>query len=260
MPTSLVLGGLRPGTYCDTIGSCDSVICTTLTVNVVTYLVINDTVALCAGDSAFAGGAYQYNAGFYLDTVGNNFGQDTIYSTEIVVDLNSVQIYSSGLWLKSNQSVGPFQWYDCNSQTVIMTTGVGYMMPGYSGSFALINQSATCNDTSVCVNHANTSNKTGLDVRGYPTTVSEQYSISFSSVQKDVSIDLFDIQGQLIQTWKEQDVDLITLPMEHPRSRILLGPTFNYGRSTKPEICETDRLEHSSITKKTPVLKPFDTI
>ena len=63
--------------------------------------------------------------------------------------------------------------------------------------------------------HANTSNKTGLDVRGYPTTVSEQYSISFSSVQKDVSIDLFDIQGQLIQTWKEQDVDLITLPMEH---------------------------------------------
>jgi len=203
------------GTYCDTIGSCDSVICTTLTVNVVTYLVINDTVALCAGDSAFAGGAYQYNAGFYLDTVGNNFGQDTIYSTEIVVDLNSVQIYSSGLWLKSNQSVGPFQWYDCNSQTVIMTTGVGYMMPGYSGSFALINQSATCNDTSVCVNHANTSNKTGLDVRGYPTTVSEQYSISFSSVQKDVSIDLFDIQGQLIQTWKEQDVDLITLPMEH---------------------------------------------
>jgi hypothetical protein len=203
------------GTYCDTIGNCDSLICTQLTVNVVTYLTISDTVELCEGDSAFAGGAYQYNTGVYLDTVGNNFGVDTIYTTEIIVDPNSIQLVSSGLYLKSNQSVGPFQWYDCGSQTVISTTATGYIMPGYSGNFAVINSSATCNDTSVCVFHANTSNKNGLDVRGYPTAVHEQYTIVFDAAQSEVGIDLFDIQGQLIQTWEEQEVERITLPMHH---------------------------------------------
>ncbi|MDC1221224.1 M43 family zinc metalloprotease [Salibacteraceae bacterium] len=203
------------GTYCDTIGACDSVNCVTLTIAPVTYVTFIDTVEICFGDSAFAGGTYQYNTGIYSDTVGNNSGVDSIFTTDLFVDpFNAINlIYSSGLYLKSNQLNPPFQWFDCDSQTVIATTQVGYYLPGYSGNFSSINQASVCGDTSSCVFHSNTANKTSFVVNGYPTSARDQYTIVFDKSQNEISIDLFNIQGQLIQTWEESEVSQVTLPL-----------------------------------------------
>ncbi len=203
------------GTYCDTIGACDSVNCVTLTIAPVTYVTFIDTVEICFGDSAFANGTYQYNSGIYSDTVGNNFGVDSIFIIDLFVDpFNPINlIYSSELYLKSNQFDPPFQWFDCDSQTLIATTQVGYYLPGYSGNFSCINEASTCGDTSNCVFHSNTTNKTSFTVNGYPTSARDQYTIVFDKSQNVISIDLFNIQGQLIQTWKESEVSQVTLPL-----------------------------------------------
>lgn len=203
------------GTYCDTIGACDTVNCVTLTVTPVTYVTFIDTIEICFGDSAFAGGTYQYNTGIYSDTVGNNSGVDSIFTTDLFVDpFNAINlIYSSGLYLKSNQLNPPFQWFDCDSQTVIATTQVGYYLPGYSGNFSSINQASVCGDTSSCVFHSNTANKTAFVVNGYPTSAWDHYTIVFDKSQNEISIDLFNIQGQLIQTWEESEVSQVTLPL-----------------------------------------------
>lgn len=220
--SAFIAGGWRftSGTYCDTIGACDSLICVQLTVAPVTYLTISDSIEICFGDSAFAGGSYQYNSGIYTDTVGNNSGVDTIYITDLFVDpFNMVnELYSSGLWLKSNQLNPPFQWFDCDSQVVVATTQQGFYMPGYSGNFALINQASICGDTSACVFHSNTANKGSLDVKGYPTSTRERYTIEFSAIQSHISIDLYDIQGQLIQSWMDNEVSRITLPLDNVAS------------------------------------------
>ena len=203
------------GTYCDTIGACDSVNCVTLTIGSVTYVTFIDTVEICFGDSAFAAGTYQFNTGIYSDTVGNNSGVDSIFITDLFVDpFNAVNlIYSSGLYLKSNQLNPPFQWFDCDSQTVIATTQQGYYLPGYSGNFSLIIQASVCGDTSSCVFHNNTANKTAFVVNGYPTSARDQYTIVFDYPQNEISIDLYNIQGQLIRTWEESEVSQVSLPL-----------------------------------------------
>ena len=153
--------------------------------------------------------------GIYTDTVGNNSGLDTIFITDLFVDpFNAINlVYSSGLFLKSNQLNPPYQWFDCDSQTVIATTQVGFYMPGYSGNFSSINQASVCGDTSNCIFHSNTVNKTSLEVSGYPTSARDQYTIAFDTPQQDVAIDLYDTQGRLIQSWNESEVKQITLPL-----------------------------------------------
>lgn len=212
------------GTYCDTIGGCDSIICTQLDVDSLSYLNITDSTEICFGDSFLIGNSYYYTNGVYPDTVGNGFGVDTIYMITLSVDsFNSVnQIFSSGFWLKSNQVNPPFMWFDCDSQSVVATTQVGYYQPGYSGNFAVINQSSICGDTSNCVYHSNTQNKGQLEVRGYPTGARDYYTLMFNSEQIDAQIDLYDLQGQLLHSWSEAEVKQVTLPLSDVAAGVYL--------------------------------------
>ena len=212
------------GTYCDTIGGCDSVICTQLDVDSLSYMTITDSTEICTGDSLLVGNSYYYFNAIYSDTVGNGFGVDTIYMTTLSVDpFNSVNlIFSSGLWLKSNQVNPPFMWFDCDSQSVIATTQIGSYQPGYSGNFAVINQSSICGDTSNCVFHSNTQNKGQLEVRGYPAGARDYYTLMFSFVQIDAQIDLYDLQGQLVYSWSEAEVKQVTLPLSDVAAGVYL--------------------------------------
>ena len=212
------------GTYCDTIGGCDSINCIQLSVDSLTYLTIMDSVEICTGDSFQIGNSYYSTSGTHSDTVGNGFVQDTVYMTFLSIDsFNSVlQIFSSAMWLKSNQINPPFMWFDCDSQVVVATTQTGYYQPGYSGNFALINQASICGDTSECLYHSNTQNKGQLDVRGYPTGAVDQYNLIFSTVQFDAKIDLYDLQGQLLQSWSESEVKEVTLPLSQVAAGVYL--------------------------------------
>jgi len=90
---SVFVGGayqIIGGSYNDTLQSvntCDSVIVTT--VNVLPIYNHNITVNICAGDSVFAGGAYQTIAGSYNDTFQSVTGCDSIVETNVVVLLSS---------------------------------------------------------------------------------------------------------------------------------------------------------------------------
>lgn len=113
-------------------------------------------------------------------------------------------------------------WFDCDSQVVVATTQTGYYQPGYSGNFALINQASICGDTSECLYHSNTQNKGQLDVRGYPTGAVDQYNLIFSTVQFDAKIDLYDLQGQWLQSWSESIVKEVTLPLSQVAAGVYL--------------------------------------
>jgi hypothetical protein len=88
---SIFLGGAyqsSAGIYYDTLLSavgCDSIIITTLQLNPVTYG--SQVIAICEGDSFFAGGTYQVLAGTYVDTIQNTLGCDSILNTTLQVIL-----------------------------------------------------------------------------------------------------------------------------------------------------------------------------
>ena len=171
----------------------------TLTVGVSSYVTISDSVEICDGDSHLVGETYYYQSGIYEDTVGDGMGVDTIYITDLLVDaLNSVpQIYSSGFWLKTNMLNPPYLWYNCDSGVVTSTTQVPYFQPGFSASFAIINPASVCGDTSECVFHSNTANKSEFSVTGYPTNAITNYTVEFESEQDEIQFVLYDLQGRV---------------------------------------------------------------
>ena len=138
------------------------------------------------------------------------------------------------MWLKSNQLNPPFIWFDCDSQTVVATTQQGFYEPGYSGNFSLINQASTCGDTSACVYHNNTQNKGNLEVRGYPTGARDQYTLVFETMQSDVQIDLYDLQGQLLHSWMESSIQQTTLPLSNVASGVYLVRIHAATRAKRP--------------------------
>jgi len=84
-----------PGQYTDTFMAgnlCDSVVVTNLRLKFPQY--VADTVRMCAGDSLFAGGAYQTQSGIYYDTLTASNGCDSIIATclEVVPLLTTVVI------------------------------------------------------------------------------------------------------------------------------------------------------------------------
>ncbi|MBN4051336.1 T9SS type A sorting domain-containing protein [bacterium AH-315-M05] len=75
------------GSYIDTnttVDGCDSIVTTELIVNPI--FSVNDTIAICNGDSTFLAGAYQMVAGSYIDTNTTVSGCDSIVTTELIVN------------------------------------------------------------------------------------------------------------------------------------------------------------------------------
>jgi len=78
----------EPGFYVDTLSNaaangCDSILTTELIVIPVTFG--NVTASICDGESIFAGGGFQTQPGFYVDTLTGSNGCDSILTTEVMV-------------------------------------------------------------------------------------------------------------------------------------------------------------------------------
>jgi len=88
---SILIGGvyqLAAGTYSDTstsVGGCDSITVTTLSVDSVYSFTLTDTI--CSGDSVqLPGGSYASAGGTYVDSLSTSVGCDSIFTTTLTVN------------------------------------------------------------------------------------------------------------------------------------------------------------------------------
>ena len=123
------------GIYYDTLPSifgCDSVIVTDLTV-LDSIPVLLDTLEICAGDSVFIGGGYQFTTGLYEDTLTAQGGCDSIIVTAL--NVNPITVYSDTMYMCSGDSVfvgGAFQYSTgLYSDTLISTAGCDSVLKTY---------------------------------------------------------------------------------------------------------------------------------
>ena len=96
---------------------------------------------------------------------------------------------------------------------MIAITSAGYHSPGYAGNFAVILNNTLCSDTSAYIYHDNQNKRGGLDVRGYPSSVKDAYTIEFSSPQKMVHLELYDLKGQVLKSWDIENMENHTLQL-----------------------------------------------
>lgn len=126
---------------------CDSIIHLDLTINQST-----DSVILANSCNAFTLNGLTYTmSGNYNQTLLNASGCDSSILIQATIDTLTALLTSSGTGL-STPSIGTYQWIDCNTNMPIPGATSLNFTPASGGSYAVVVTTATCVDTSICLN------------------------------------------------------------------------------------------------------------
>lgn len=131
---------------CNGPGECDSIYISTIPI-----WNIQSTVYMCAGDSVFLNQDYVNTAGIYLDTFANQFGCDSIITTDLRVIAIDKGIDSSSSFLRATSLIGSYQWFECSTGLIVQGETNRKFIPTISGIYGVIVSVGSCSDTSDCV-------------------------------------------------------------------------------------------------------------
>lgn len=111
---------------------------------------INQSTTICAFDSVYLGGAWQYTAGVYNDTV-TSVCCDTVYATTLSIEPVDSTVVQNGATLNANLIGADYQWLDCgNNLAVIPGETSQSFTPSVTGNYAVVVTLNGCSDTSAC--------------------------------------------------------------------------------------------------------------
>jgi hypothetical protein len=180
--------------------NCDSTIITNIIVNHSSPLTtINDTI--CNGQT-FQFGTNLYSlSGTYNFSSSNINGCDSNSTLNLfvkpAVDTTLTQI---GNALFANQSNVTYQWYNCNTNSVINGQTNQFYAPTVSGSYATLLNNGTCIDTTNCflyiatnIDEINNLN----NIKIFPNPSFGNFKIESSD--RIQNLNLFDLQGRIIK-------------------------------------------------------------
>jgi hypothetical protein len=210
------------GIYYDTLPNflgCDSIVMLHLISN---SIIVNFNTTICFGDSIFFNQRYIFTSGKYTDSLKNYKGCDSIESLHLNVIKTQAIVVQNQDTLIAN-TLGIYQWIDCNNNVLISTNKI--FIPSYSGSFSLIVSNNGCTDTSTCVSvlktgqNISTFNFTSLSIFPNPAKQSIVISSQSSESNREVnSIEITDVLGRVCITSSPleragvQSIDVSTLP------------------------------------------------
>ncbi|MBR9860564.1 T9SS type A sorting domain-containing protein [bacterium] len=142
--------------------------------------------------------------GLYWDTIPNSVGCDSL----ITINLESINTDASyrkedGILVAENTRYAQYQWIDCISNTAIPGATDTIFHPLKPGFYALEVTDGVCPNRSACVEiREEELPETTLVYKVFPNPNNGHCSINFSRIQEDVEIQIFTVQGQLIEHFK----------------------------------------------------------
>ena len=207
------------GTYTDTIPSiagCDSIITINFTNNTTTST-ISPTV--CGSYTAPSGDQTFTSSGTFQDIIPNHLGCDSIITINVTVNpspdtsiTQNIDMLTSGA---TTMGV-TYQWLNCdlNFATINGATNQTFI-PSNNGNYAVAVDLNGCVDTSFCYNvfQVSTINTFKSKVQIYPNPAIESIQIDLGESYSDVSIQLLNIQGQVVRDWNFNALEKTTLDL-----------------------------------------------
>ncbi|MFC1733918.1 DUF2341 domain-containing protein [candidate division KSB1 bacterium] len=231
-------GGAAPGQnggagtiYIDTATFTNSIVLGTYNYN--TTFLSNDTI--CQGDSIFIGNAYQTTAGTYTDTLMNLLGCDSIVTTQLHVISVDTSVSVAGNALIAGATSATFQWYDCNTSTIIIGATYFTYATSVNGSFAVIVTQNGCTNMSSCY----TINVTGLGeelehrINLYPNPAIDMLFIEGFKAEQKYQVLIMDVYGQVKHKILHQTAEHLKVSMRDLASGIYLLYISNLNDKTE---------------------------
>lgn len=174
----------------------------------------------CGAYTTPSGNNTYYSSGMIADTLLALNGCDSILS----IDLTIVDIDTSLTWslltLTANAAGAQYQWIDCdNGNAWISGATAQSFAPTIIGNYAVIISQNSCTDTSTCYNVPLVSideNPLKDICRIFPNPTNSNFTIDLGSVQAEIYVEIADLSGKVIFTFRESGVRSIPVQTKIP--------------------------------------------
>lgn len=151
------------------------------------------------------------NSATYTIVGGASTSCDSLVTLNLTIITTDETVSQTNVTLTSNQSVGTYQWIDCNGNTPITGETSQTFIATANGSYAVIITNNGCVDTSACYTVASVGvdeNKL-VDFSVYPNPFENQLTISFSElINSSYSIDIQNAIGQVIYQFQPSNQEI----------------------------------------------------
>lgn len=213
------------GTYNDTLinqAGCDSILTIDLTIgNTQKELNITQCDSMISPSQQYT----WYASGVYLDTSIESSGCKTFYEINLEIETAEAEIYQADSLLylvEVGSEINQISWYDCFKDS-ILSFDTDEFAPDSSGFFAAIIQSSNCVDTLACFDY-----KQPLASQANIYIDNQNINIEFNGAVSNLNVDLFNMNGQLIKSFKDQYITNQKINMStYPSGIYFLAINFN---------------------------------
>ncbi len=208
------------GTYTDTLTSylgCDSLL--TINLTIVAPSTASISPSACVTYTSPSGNVLTAS-GTYMDTLTNYLGCDSLITINLTINpLPDVMVTEDSTSLTANQAGATYQWLDCDNGNAPITNETNATFtPSLNGNYAVEVTLNDCTDVSDCIAFAPVSSNEIFitPIKVFPNPTVGQFQLDLGQFDTDISINITNTVGQLVQSHYFENHQFITLTLDQP--------------------------------------------
>ena len=146
-------------------------------------------------------------------------GCDSTRILDLTINNVDVSVMDVGDYvLTANASSATYQWLDCDNNYAIMVGDTNQVFNvTAAGSYAVEVTQNGCVDTSACYSNSlgiHDFNASSIDI--YPNPFSQELNVNLGEVHKNIEVNITDVSGKLVQSYKFEKTQLLKLDFDGP--------------------------------------------
>lgn len=193
-----------PGDYTElftTSSGCDSTV--NLRLDLLPTFVVDDTIAICAGDSVVLGTQVIKTAGSFTESFTSSVGCDSTVNLVVSIVNVDVAVTKMDSTLTASATDASYQWIDCADNSPIDGATAQSFTPVGSGEYAVvIVNAAGCVDTSECVVvdiFNSISDAFTIQLNAFPNPTTSGLTVDFGKLYPTINLTVLSIHGQVLR-------------------------------------------------------------
>lgn len=151
-------------------------------------------------------------------TLQNAAGCDSIVTLDLTINTVNVSTSNSGFTISADAQGATYQWIDCDNNNAPISGETGQSFTATSnGNYAVIVTENSCSDTSACVAVTTigiADAAEGLEFSMYPNPTEGNVHLVFNEVNRNVSVEVRDVQGRLLSVQRFSNASQANISLE----------------------------------------------
>jgi hypothetical protein len=179
------------------------------------------------------------SSGQYSVTFQNQNGCDSVEVLDLTINTIDLTVSQNGDFLNANQANAEYQWLNCDDNYAPIPNDTNQIFSAASdGSYAVIITTPECIDTSDCISIVLSIEDVhfGKGILVSPNPVQEVVNINLGEVYQNITIEVIDVLGQVVQSESSQNRSQFSFAIEQAAGFYYLRISTSIGQSAVVKI------------------------